>query len=192
MLSNNFKKIGEDIYVYKNFLTKNECDELVLLAESFVEKDWVPANKENDSWHEYSPYIDNLDFIKERLEKSISEDLKVNPAASIIRMKPGWSWGEHSDNHQYLDILERAKLLKENEPYKIEKNSIYGVVLYLNSFKGGQIYYANQNIEYAPEPGDLVVQSALEHCRHGVKKVESKIRYSFSLNIYQDIKVPAE
>ena len=34
-----FEKLGEDIYVYHNFVTEDECNNLVKIAESVEEHD---------------------------------------------------------------------------------------------------------------------------------------------------------
>jgi hypothetical protein len=82
-------------------------------------------------------------------------------------------------------------LLKKNDKFYWAEDKKYGIVVYFNEFEGGEIYYPNQDIEYKPNPGDLIIHSAEEHCLHGVRPVKSDIRYSMSGHIYNMIKVPA-
>jgi hypothetical protein len=80
--------------------------------------------------------------------------------------------------------------LKEGEDFDIAENSIAGLIMYLNDFEGGEIYYSNQDVTYYPKAGDLVIHSSQEHCRHQVQEVKSDIRYSHSSHLFNLIPVP--
>jgi hypothetical protein len=84
------------------------------------------------------------------------------------------------------------KLYKEGDPYDLKQDPAWGVVVYFNSFTGGQIYYPLQGIEYQPIKGELLIHSSRNHCRHGVKEVISGIRITHSNNMYKMIKVPKQ
>jgi hypothetical protein len=77
-------------------------------------------------------------------------------------------------------------------PYKEVNYPIYGLVVYLNAFAGGEIEYSLQQIKYAPKPGDLIIHSAQNYCRHFVHPVVKGPRYSYSNAIYKKIKIPVE
>jgi hypothetical protein len=102
----------------------------------------------------------------------------------------GDTWGLHADNGAFLDIRKQSLLLKEGEEFILKNNNIFGTVAYINDFGGGELRYPNQSITYKPEPGDLVIHSAEDHCTHEVLKVTSGVRYSYSNGIYEKIKVP--
>ena len=36
-----FEKLGEDIYVYHNFVTEEECDSILDIAKSLSEEEWI-------------------------------------------------------------------------------------------------------------------------------------------------------
>ncbi len=190
MFHNNFEALGTDIYVYKNFLSKDECESFVSIAENLPKEEWQYANEEMKDWHMVSKYVPETEILVEKLTNLIPNTLHVGPARCIVKMTDGCSWGEHSDNHTYLSVIEENKKLKEGDPYDLKPNSVWGFVIYFNKFNGGNIYYPTQNIEYDPEPGDLVVHSSYEHCKHGVRPVVSSTRYSYSNNFYEYIKVP--
>lgn len=66
---------------------------------------------------------------------------------------------------------------KENDP-SIE----YGIVYYINNnYDGGEIFYPKLNIEYKPEPGDLIIHPGSLEYMHGVRDVSNGIRYSMNM-----------
>jgi len=36
-----FEKLGDDIYVYHNFVTDDECNSIINIAESMLEDEWM-------------------------------------------------------------------------------------------------------------------------------------------------------
>jgi len=187
----NMTQLGIDIYLYKNFLSKEEIDFYNKIILSIEEKDWHQANPEiNWIWHT-DPVPEVLE-IKDKISKLFSEDLFIGPGNSFVRLLKGAVWGEHSDDYEFKEIIEKSKNYKEGDSYTEETVPVYGLIVYFNNFEGGQIYYPKQNVTYHPKPGDLLIHSSLEHCLHGVKEVKSDVRYSYSNNIRKKIKVPVD
>lgn len=186
-----FNQIGKDIYVYHNFITEEECNELVKIGESFKEEIWKSrfgTKEEGHQWLEYS--IEQLIPIHKRLSSILDDEVYLSDNLSLIRMKKGATWGVHSDNHDFLHLIEANKKLKDGEEFELRQNNVMGVVMYFNNFDGGKLYYTKQKIEYQPKKGDLVMHSSEEHCEHGVDELKSDIRYSHSNHLYKMIKVP--
>jgi hypothetical protein len=186
-----FEKIGEDIYVYHNFVTEEECDSILDIAKSLTEEEWVGRFNTTGEGHKTSNRsIDQLVPIKKRLSDKLEEGIYLAENISIVRMRKGATWGLHSDNHDFLDLIAASKLYTEGQEYTLEKNNIWGLVMYFNDFDGGRLFYPNQGIEYQPKRGDLVIHSSEEHCLHGVDELKSDVRYSHSNNLFNYIKVP--
>jgi hypothetical protein len=186
-----FEKIGEDIYVYHNFVTEEECNSIVDIAKSLTEEEWVGRFNTTGEGHKTSNRsIDHLIPIKKRLSDKLEEGIYLAENISIVRMRKGATWGLHSDNHDFLDLIAASKLYTEGQEYTLEKNNIWGLVMYFNDFDGGRLFYPNQGIEYQPKKGDLVIHSSEEHCLHGVDELKSDVRYSHSNNLFNYIKVP--
>jgi hypothetical protein len=186
-----FEKIGEDIYVYHNFVTEEECNYIVDIAKSLTEEEWVGRFNTTGEGHKTSNRsIDHLIPIKKRLSDKLEEGIYLAENISIVRMRKGATWGLHSDNHDFLDLIAASKLYTEGQEYTLEKNNIWGLVMYFNDFDGGRLFYPNQGIEYQPKKGDLVIHSSEEHCLHGVDELKSDVRYSHSNNLFNYIKVP--
>lgn len=184
----NFEKLGEDIYVYHNFATEDECNRITYYCGLIKENEW------NDNFsHQYSEVsITTVSEIKKRLNIVLNNNIFLNENNELVRMQKGQSWGLHADNHDFLELRKKSLLYKEGDVFNFERNTLYGLIIYFNDFEGGEVYYPNQNIEYKPKKGDLLIHSAEEHCLHGVKEVKSEVRYSHSSNLYNHIKVPKE
>jgi hypothetical protein len=187
---NNFKKIGEDIYVYENFLSLDQCNDIVNFLELLEEDKWVSDSPYFENVMRRTEPISNINEVRIKIESLIPEGWFLGPSTCAVRMQEGSSWGEHADVHDFAEIEEKASLYVEGMPYEEKDLSIYGTVVYFNKFEGGEIYYPTQGIEYSPNPGDLVIHSSSPECLHGVKKVISEKRYSYSNHIYKKIKVP--
>jgi hypothetical protein len=186
-----FEKLGDDIYVYHNFVTEEECNSILDIAVSLSEDQWVGRFSTAGEGHKTSNRsIDQLVPIKKRLSDKLEDGIHLAENISIVRMKKGATWGLHSDNHDFLDIINASKNYVEGEEYTLEKNNIWGLVMYFNDFDGGCLFYPNQGIEYQPKKGDLVIHSSEEHCLHGVNELKSDVRYSHSNNLFNYIKVP--
>jgi hypothetical protein len=187
----NFEKLGEDIYVYHNFVTDQECDSLIELATSLPEDKWIGRFNTEGEGHKWSDIsVDQLIPIHERIKSLLHDGIHLGTNLSIIRMEKGATWGLHSDNHDFLEIRKKSKSLIEGQEFDLAPNNIVGLVLYFNNFEGGCLYYPEQNIEYQPKKGDLVMHSSEEHCLHGVNELKSNVRYSHSNNLFNLIKIP--
>lgn len=186
-----FEKLGNDIYVYHNFVTDDECNSIINIAESMLEDEWMGRFSTPGEGHKTSNRsLDQLAPIKKRLSDKLEDGIYLGDNLLIVRMKKGATWGLHSDNHDFLDIRNASKNYVEGQEYTLEKNNVWGLVIYFNDFDGGCLFYPNQKIEYQPKKGDLVIHSSDEHCLHGVNELKSDVRYSHSNNLFNYIKVP--
>jgi hypothetical protein len=179
---NNFNQIGEDIYVCKNFLSNEDL--LTINNEIDLEKEslWDTKN--------ISKEIKSLIIIHNKIKKIVKDPYQITNSSTMNILSIGDTWGLHSDNGAFLDVRKQSLLLKEGEEFILKNNNVFGTVTYINDFGGGELRYPNQSIIYKPEPGDLVIHSAEDHCTHEVLKVTSGVRYSYSNGIYEKIKVP--
>jgi hypothetical protein len=187
-----FTKLGEDIYVYKNFLSDEEVSKMVGIFDVFREN--KKYHKIFDGTHfenRITEEIEDLSLLVNRIRDMFSKEYKTKNGLTVNVLSEGHSWGEHIDAHDFLEKREMSKLLKDGDPYEVIEDSRYGLVVYFNEVEsGGELFYTNQNITYSPKPGDLVVHSAEEICRHGVKEVTKGYRYSYSNFLGVDMKVP--
>lgn len=191
MFENGFKKIGEDIYVYENFVSSEELNIINQHLNSLNESEWYEENKEI-KWMARTADKEILSPIRERIVSFLDEDLDLGYNTVFVRMKSGYSWGVHQDDYEFKDLVEKAKEYVDGDMYALVDISVYGTVVYFNDFEGGEIYYPEQNIEYKPKAGDLVIHGSGFNCRHGVKPILSDVRYSYSNHISKKFKVKKE
>ena len=109
-----FKKIGEGIYVYNNFVTDDECNNIVSIAESFSENEWFVRFNTSDEGHKISKEsIKPILLVKQRLSNRLEPGIFLSDSGNIIRMKKNAIWELHSDNHDFLEIRGKSEQYKE-------------------------------------------------------------------------------
>jgi len=182
----NFEKLGSEIYLYRNFIDKDYCDEIL------KEVDQVKV------WEEFAIYgrhmsgcsIKSLEPVREKIRSLVDENYFLGNSTGS-QMMPKGSWcPPHSDNYQFLDVIKAQSEYVDGEPFDLKENSQYGTVFYFNKFEGGNLSYPTQGVSYHPEPGDLVIHSSFEIAQHEISEVISDTRYSYANHIYELIKVP--
>lgn len=183
----NFNSIGQDIWVYNNFLIKDEIDLILNTIKLSGEVLWKGSYPQNQSTFN----LKEAEVISNRIESLLPNNLYMHKHASITRLLPGQGHGIHSDNHDFLKIRELSKLVKDEDCFTLVDNNVYGLVVYINDdYDGGEIFYTKQKITYKPKAGDLIIHSAEDHCEHGVNPVKTNVRYSFPSSIREQIKIP--
>jgi hypothetical protein len=183
--------LGTDIYVYPDFVSKEECEKIVNCIKSIPESDWTPRFNEAGQGHETSHVsISEIELINQRLKDILDEGVYLGDSISPTRMKRGTIGTHHSDNFDFLKTIEASSTLKDHEDFELAENNIAGLIMYFNDFEGGELYYSNQDVIYHPKSGDLVLHSSGLHCKHQVQEIKSEVRYSHSSNLFNFIKVP--
>jgi hypothetical protein len=188
--SKGFIEVGREIYVYENFLSEEE-----LLHYNQVIDDVVASDK----WEKYyigtlfenkvTVPIKEINKIREKMIDLLGTEYNLGKTLAVNRMLTGDTWKIHADNHDFIESREKAKNYVDG-PFEIVQNNLYGTVLYFNEFDGGELFYPDQCIVYKPKPGSLLIHSAEEFCTHGVARVNSGYRYSYSNFLSKDMKIP--
>lgn len=182
-------KLADEIYVYKNFLSEQECENICEFLESLDESDWIFDRPESIHYKRTDP-LNLISDVREKMLTLIPQDLFLGKANCAVRMTKGASWGEHCDVHDFDEIEKLSRLYRPGMAYQEKTLSVYGTVVYFNNFEGGEIYYPQHDIIYSPGKGDLVIHSSSNKYIHGVKPVLSEKRYSYSNHIYKMIRIP--
>ena len=191
-MTKGFKKIGEGIYVYNNLLSEEEISKLTVVFDNVRNKSLFNKSLDGTTFeNRISVPLRQLEIVWEKASAVIGPEFYMPPNESVNVMQEGDDWGQHSDNHDFIEKRKLSLSLKEGEPYEVIKDTRYGVVVYFNKVdEGGELYYSQQGITYSPNPGDMVVHSAEEECMHGVNKVLRGYRYSYSNFLSVDMKIP--
>ena len=175
------EEIGEEVYVYKGFLSKEELD--FYLKVILKQNEWMDGAQFNKPTIETfsNPVFGNI--LKKIQETIALEGMFLEFTPGITKIKPENGMEEHSDDCPYCWNIRDPKI-------KISKNEskrcvLYGIVVYFSEFTGGEIYYPEQGVLFSPKPGDLVMHATSKYCKHGVKPVIDGVRYSMAPYIVQ-------
>jgi hypothetical protein len=169
--------LNQDIVMFNNFISKDQCNSLLKITDISSQSDWDFYKESiNDSKNEWDDRI--LDF------KKIKKFNEFNIIFNNIFLKVQSTLNEcYEANFNYTDmsaIYRTRPEEKMNVHYDQggDQKIKYGAVLYLNdNYDGGQIYYPNVGIEIKPSAGSLVVHPSNKKYSHGVKAVKNGIRY---------------
>ena len=144
--------------IIKNFLTEEECNALLIEAET--SDNWKPQNPNTEIFILKSNNHKILIDVHKRISALFDSNLHTQILRMIHKTDSNSFWECHSDDSGGSDIK-------------------YGVVLYLNdNFEGGELYYPNLGVMIKPEKGMLVYHSGNED--HEVLKVTSGNRYTLT------------
>ena len=192
-INKGFEKLGEDIYVYRNFLSQEEVTKYKLIIDHYVENNmWEPGTIGSFFENKVTKEIPEFQQIRKKAIAIFEPDYKFGPSLSATCLRNGDKWGVHADAHDFMEIRAKSATVKDGDPHIMVDDSKYGTVIYFNEFEGGDLFYPEQNISYHPNPGDMVLHSSEEICRHGVSEIISGPRYGFSGHLSQQIKFPIE
>ncbi len=191
-LNKGFEKNGEDIYVYKNFVSEEELAVINPILDTIrINAEYNPSHAGTHFEKRVTREIKELEFLPKRIEDVFGSDYIVHQYITSNILSVGDDWGEHFDSNDFIQLRELAKTLKEGEPYEVLQDSHYGIVVYFNTpEEGGELVYTSQGISYTPNPGDLVVHSSEKNCMHLVKEVTKGYRYSYSNHLGVELRVP--
>jgi hypothetical protein len=156
---------------YEDFVTKEESNTLLSIAQNAKESDWFSGDSEN-SWYGKLLLIENSKELKDiynRLQSVFNDEWKINHIGAIQRFNSNFSTiGRHSDEVGHPEIR-------------------YGCVIYLNDdYEGGEIVYPDLDIEIKPKANSLVLHPGnVDHLVNPVKP--GKTRYMLTTFIHHPI-----
>jgi Rps23 Pro-64 3,4-dihydroxylase Tpa1-like proline 4-hydroxylase len=173
--------LREDIVLFENFLTEEECQNVLKYWEHSVEKGSLPWSPISF----YESYASNLpddeDMIKFGLPRDFFTNLeiKIQEATAIARggdvkkvsyhaqkWIPGAFANFHSDN-------------SSDGEYNAFERSKWATFLYLNdNFTGGALNFKDHPITVQPKTGMLAAFAGGHHNEHEVQIVKSGDRYT--------------
>jgi hypothetical protein len=153
----NFTKINDSVYIYKNFLSAEEC-EIVSQRLKTGTAEYVTQNGAKQ-------IMFNSQFIKNKINELIEP-------GSYIKGITGYNtpidvfWLPHTD----LDKATEAIYSKQ-----------WGIVGYVNDFDGGELLFPYFGIVLKPKAGDLVIHRASNF--HSVALTKSNERLTYTSEI---------
>lgn len=195
------KEIGKRIFLIENFLTEEEVQELLSIAEAATQEEWEGAYLDNmkdfcqskfgrtdidnlvaegkleitSNWHDKILKIDRLSIAK-KINKKLSPMFESLPgigsAASVGIIQ-----------RQYEGVA-----LTEHVDNHTDPSLVYASVAYINEdYNGGEVFFSNFGISFSPKAGSLIIFPTSEEWSHGVTEVEAgPVRYVLPIFISQD------
>jgi hypothetical protein len=172
-----FEQIHEEIWVIHNFISKEEKEFYIGLAESSPEQEWW--KREPGWWHGKFLPVPEGSEIPEKIVRRLRE---------ILGDQDHWVWGSPRSVHR-IKPGEKMFLHADNPNEKSGLNNWVDLsfVLYHNNFNGGEIIYPELGIEYHPVEGDLLMHPGSQNYLHGTKEVlPGPIRYNSTMWAYDN------
>jgi hypothetical protein len=185
--SKDFDKIGDGIFLYKNFISIDESKKLYDIAMSRT--NWFSPSESGASVT--TLYEKDLEFVYNKMKIYFDDESILDNSCYFQKYEKGQSMGAHQDDNKVLTQIEKSKDYVLGMDYEDVNQPLFGTVLYLNTPElGGELIYTIQDITYKPSPGDLVVHEADKKCTHMSSKVLKGNKIVFPGYAYKKIRVP--
>jgi hypothetical protein len=190
----NIIKYADEVYLYKNFIPKEDIEYINNLMEPHREKENSFSTDVNTvDWYndKEGPQMPELIRIWDRVSEFLAPEFVIHPQQNLAVMKPGdKGMFVHNDNPgEGMDDL-----LTQEDRWHTCCVLSYGVCIYFGEFEGGELFYPHiqsdgkiateEHIDdylvVPVQPGDLAIHWAQAPYEHGTKEVASGIRYVYS------------
>lgn len=157
-----FIQLHEMAFIKNNFLTNQLCEDLV---SDMLNGEYTIYNN-----NELRFYDTEIRESVKSLIAEISND-SINSAGFVFCHTPkDILWGNHRDATAY--------------DYQIEGMHLWGGVIYLTDFEGGDIVYPEYGVKYHAKKGDLVFHGG--QVLHHVEPVKSSDRYTITFYLWKN------
>jgi hypothetical protein len=157
----NFNNIGSDpsnIKIYKNYLSKDECKNIIELINSTEISNNRRLQNDNAGWPSLSLlYYDSLDYSERyipQIQSLIEHDYGVKLKARNSRFA---QWVHNDSASITIDDMGRK-----------DSNHLAGWVYLNDDYEGGELSFINQSLSFKPNAGDLVLFPGNAHYWYSV------------------------
>lgn len=179
-LDRGFEQLNQEAFIYRNFLTESECDEIVEEVKSTQEyKDGKPFI-----------YINSIKKYRDRIKGLLDIE---NPLLSddvdhvIVR------WRGHRD-FPHCDVLRHVHDFIEN--WSWDETDVHtrmmplhysAFIMYFNDdFEGGELVYPEYKFTYKPKKGDIVFHNIeIIHAVNEILSDKERISFQGSIAYYR-------
>ena len=172
-------KSSDNIKIVENFIDKEDIHSLIFYGRYFE------YYKKNKSWPEGVEIPQSIhSMVKKYEDKMIhlasilyGRDFEKDRSMDFSYRHEGSSVSIHADN--IMSDIPGARVVDS-------KNLIWSghlsIISYLNdSFLGGEIFFPNQNFQYIPKTGDVIMFPGNYFYQHEVKHFEGAPRITMSI-----------
>jgi prolyl 4-hydroxylase len=174
-LRNNW--IDPKVCTIENYLTDEQCDGLISLAEPYLETSYIVDEKtgldipdttwrKSQSTYLYRGSSELLEQVEDRMDGSIAGGDRGIEPLHILKYTPGGFYKAHHDWFKYPPA---------------DGQRVATLLMYLNTpEEGGELYFPNLGITIAPKKGRAVFfnyESDREDCLHSSMPLLNGIKY---------------
>jgi len=176
-----FEQLTPEIWIWRGFLTKEECKSIV--DEALSHEEWEYMDKTE---------VPRLADFSEKIASGFDGDIRVGDFRFVRIFKTSWGMIPHTDIYGWQNRFLKGIVGPDHDKPTTEiHQSSYSTLLYYNDdFEGGEIVYPEYDMEYKPVAGDLLIHTT--EVVHGVKKVKSGTRYSSQATMDQSFLMDKE
>jgi Rps23 Pro-64 3,4-dihydroxylase Tpa1-like proline 4-hydroxylase len=189
-------KMEDYVRVYKNFLNKNVCSDLVKDIKEYpkIMEFFGPLSDLLRKGTFVNTYLDDNDFTK-KIEKVIEDSIKTIGKKYTDDVRPlYYAYGDEF-NHYTYHILKYTsddyfKIHHDHYAETLNYSRLLTVCVYLNEdYEGGELEVPSAGIdkEYTFKTGDAIVFPSNWMFYHGVKPILSGERYAIVIWIGLDL-----
>ena len=180
-----YEVVDDNIFLIKNFLSYQDQDVLLNIANSLSDKDWQKFDEyqSEDNWKNrfYDHGQNNIENdLKKRVESIFSSMSNPNtmPYKIILRQFPGGRMLPHADD----DFEPSTKLIKKR---------ISAAIIYINDdYQGGNLHFINKKIKIKPPARSLMLFETGDENLHEVEKIDGSIsRYCLPSFVFVDLPI---
>jgi hypothetical protein len=195
----NFQQVAEQIWIWRNFVTKEENKKIMELIHSHEikfknsEDAFVYGGHEVEWYRDKTgPILVELKPIWDRISAELYPEHYIHPQLNTTVMRPG---DEGMFIHSDSPGMNMEHHLTQLDRWGTCCRLSYGLVTYFGEYTDGQIFYPNIEKDSTPKnrpgdvfdcleidvkPGDLVIHGAMGPWEHGVREITSGVRYAYS------------
>lgn len=175
----NLKKLEENIWVIPNFISEEDREKLMNCATSVPEEEWWITDR---SWWNGKFLVPDGDQtfdqvvakLKVDVREYLPDDVYLGAFGSIHRLIEGQGMFIHTDNPTEKRDLIDDDGNKIGETDGVNNYCILAMVVYLNDFNGGEIFFPQIGFEYKANAGDLLLFPGTgKEYDHGVRPLAS-------------------
>lgn len=198
------QQIADKVYIFKQFFSKEEVEYFNNLLSN---PDNQHSNRSKDhviEWFEENketPAVMESHLIWEKMSELIYPEYSIHPQLSFMISRAGEKgMFIHSDspgNSMCRGDDHSECAISSEDRWQTCCILDYGIISYFGDFTGGKVYYPHiykdgtprpdeeqrdeeDCLEIQPEPGDIVIHGATHPWEHGVRDVDTGIRYAFA------------
>lgn len=179
VLSNSrFEKISDEIYLCKNFLSKEECDEIIEDAKLDTEAEGKQYR--SNILIKYKERL--LDLVDFSGQYNVKENNINGGWDKIVLRSDNDEDKFHIDIYNYLNkYIESSTIIEDSDMEKMNTSYMSFVIYFSEDFDGGSISYPEYKFKHKPSAGDMILHNV--QIVHGVEPITSGERWSYQGSI---------